>query len=65
MYLRNLWIFLYRMLNMSVDSHDKVLQERDELKIELVTFQAEFRKDISNPELDGWENKTLSFSLSR
>lgn len=53
------------MLNMSVDSHDKVLQERDELKIELVTFQAEFRKDISNPELDGWENKTLSFSLSR
>lgn len=46
------------MLKMSVGSNDKVLQEKDELKIELVNFQAEFRKDISNPELDGWENET-------
>lgn len=42
-------------------SYDKVLQERYELKIELVNFQAEFREDFSNPELDGWENETLSY----
>lgn len=41
---------------------DKVLQERYKLKIELVNFQAEFREDFSNPELDGWENETLLFS---
>lgn len=51
-------------VNLSVDSiqpPDKVLQERYKLKIELVNFQAEFREDFSNPELDGWENETLYY----
>lgn len=42
-------------------TYDKVLQERNELKIESVNFKAEFREDFSNPELDGWENETLSY----
>lgn len=57
-------ISLYNVKHVSwlrLASYDEVLQERCKLKIELVNFQAEFREDFSNPELDGWENETLSY----
>lgn len=60
-------ISLYNVKHVSwlhLASYDEVLQARYKLKIEFINFQAEFREDFSNPELDGWENETLLFSDS-